>query len=170
MQAVGDGHTALAGLVFHILGAQVMIQRGNSGLCPHFTTVNTGGQLLLQHLTVVHTHIEAGQDAGLGRLRGVIALEDLGRYDIAVFILGAFPGHAQRCVPQGVQHKTCLLLQGQVLHHVRSTGLIIQTPVLVSREDTVIVHILKIQAVLYDHTAGGDTDGGAVFVVEENRL
>ena len=170
VQGVRNGNAALAGFVFHILGAQVVIQGSHTGLRPHLAPVDTGSQLLLQHLAVVHPVVQAGQNALGDGLTGIVALEDFAGNDIAVFVLGALPGHGQGGIPQGIQHQTRLLLQGQVLNHIGSPLLMAQPPVLIGGQDAVIVHILEVQAVLHDDSAGGDANGGAVLVVEQNRL
>lgn len=73
-------------------------------------------------------------------------------------------------VEQGVQHKACLLIQPQVLDHILSALLRAQPPILVGGQLAAVVQILKVQAVLDDHAAGGHTDVGAVDVVEDDRL
>ena len=170
VQGVGNGHAALAGLIFHILGAQVVIQGSHTGLGPHLAPVNAGGELLLQHLAVVHPVVKTRQNALGDGLTGIVALENLAGHDIAVFVLGPLTGHGHGGVPQGVQHQTGLLLQGQMSHHVLGTGLVVQPPVLIGGQNTVVVHVLEEQAVLHDDAAGGDADGGAVLVAEQNRL
>ena len=170
MQGVGDSHAALGCFIFHILGAQVVIQGSNGCFCPHFAPVNTGSQLVLENLAVVHTVVKTRQDSGRNRLIGIVSLENSGGNDVALFISGTFQSHAEGGVPQGVQHQTGLLLEGQMFYHVGSTDFGGIAPVFVGRQNAVVVHILEEQAVFYDDTAGGDADGRAVFVVEQHGL
>ena len=57
-----------------------------------------------------------------------------------------------------------------MLDHILSALLRAQPPILVGGQLAAVVQILKVQAVLDDHAAGGHTDVGAVDVVEDDRL
>ena len=170
VQGVGNSNAALAGFIFHHLGADIMVQSSNACLSTHFATVNTGCQLAEFNIGDVTSHAHTGQGR-LGRGdSGVIGHEDLGGNDVTVLVLGTFTSHGKGGVPQRVQNQTSLLIQGQMLDHVSGTDFVAVSPVFVGGQDTIVIHILEVQAIFHDDTAGSDTDGGAILVVEENRL
>ena len=133
VQGVGNGNAALTGFVFHILCAQIVIQCSHGRFRPHFPPVDAGGQLVFQHLSVVHTVVKARKNPLGGGLVGVVAFEDFSGNDAAVFIPGFLPGHGKRGVPQGVQHQARLLVQGEMGDHICGTGLGVIAPILVDQ-------------------------------------
>ena len=170
VERVRNGHAALAGLVFQHLGAGVVVQSHHAGLAAHVTAVNTGGNVLFQNVAVINADGHAGQRAGHGLFTGVVVLVDLAQLQLAFGVGGLGTGGHHRAVEQGVQHKACLLIQPQMLDHILSALLRAQPPILVGGQLAAVVQILKVQAVLDDHAAGGHTDVGAVDVVEDDRL
>ena len=170
VEGVRNGHAALAGFVFQHLGARIVVQGHHSCLAAHIAAVNARRDVLVQHIGVVNAHGHAGQRAGDGLFVRVVVLVDLAKLRLAVGTgsLGAGGGH--RGVEQGVQHKASLLVQAQMGHHILCALFGAEPPVLIGGQLAAVVHILEVQAVPDDDAAGGHTDVGAVFVVEDHRL
>ena len=170
VQRVRNCHAALAGFVFQHLGARIVVQRHHTGLAAHITAVNARRDVLVQHIGVVNAHGHAGQRAGDGLFVRVVVLVDLAKLRLAVSTGSFGAGGGHRGVEQGVQHKTSLLVQAQMGHHILCALFGAEPPVLIGGQLAAVVHILEVQAVPDDDAAGGHTDVGAVFVVEDHRL
>ena len=170
VQRVRNRHAALAGFVFQHLGARIVVQCHHSCLAAHIAAVNARRDVAIRHIGVVKDHGHAGQGAGTGLLVRVVALEDLGHFQLAIGPSGRSAGGSHRGIEQGVQHKASLLVQTQMGHHILCALFRAEPPVLIRGQLTAVVHILEVQAVPDDDAAGGHTDVGAVFVVEDHRF
>ena len=170
VQRVRNRHAALAGFVFQHLGARIVVQGHHTGLAAHIAAVNARRDVLVQHIGVVNAHGHAGQRAGDGLFVRVVMLVDLAKLRLAVGTGSLGTGGGHRGIEQGVQHKTSLLVQAQMGHHILCALFGAEPPVLIGGQLAAVVHILEVQAVPDDDAAGGHTDVGAVFVVEDHRL